>query len=251
MEETTKQLLTTIAENQPKIKEVGYNEGFGAGKKSEYDEFWDAYQNNGKVMEWGPYAFTGIWWNDTTFYPKYDIKPNAGDSYGYFYNNGVSNLRDRIDRRGLKLDLSKKPTLTQFFRDCLSTEAPDMDTAGCTKFSEFARGAKYMHTIPRLNLTNATNTNNMFYMAEALQNITFEGEIPMSISFQHSPLTVESLKSIITHLKDYSGTDSEYTYTVTFKTSAFEALEAEGSTSPNGNTWTEYIDDLKWNLAKA
>ena len=33
--------LTAIAENVPKVYE--------AGQKSEYDRFWDAYQNNGKL----------------------------------------------------------------------------------------------------------------------------------------------------------------------------------------------------------
>ena len=32
--------LTTVAENVPKVYE--------AGKKAEYDAFWDKYQNNGK-----------------------------------------------------------------------------------------------------------------------------------------------------------------------------------------------------------
>ena len=84
-----------------------------------------------------------------------------------------------------------------------------------------------------------------------LENVVFEGVIPATISFSSCPLTVESMKSVITHLKDYSGTESEYTYTVTFKSTAFSALTAEGTTSPNGNTWAEYIDDLKWNLTLA
>ena len=62
------------------------------------------------------------------------------------------------------------------------------------------------------------------------------------------------MKNIIEHLKDYNGTTNEYKYTVTFKTSAFNVLEAEGATAEyNGTacTWAELIDNLKWNLVKA
>jgi hypothetical protein len=56
------------------------------------------------------------------------------------------------------------------------------------------------------------------------------------------------MKSIITHLKNYSGTASEYTYSLTLTSACKTALEAEGTTSPNGNLWTEYVSDLGWNL---
>jgi hypothetical protein len=88
----------------------------------------------------------------------------------------------------------------------------------------------------------------------ALTNVTFEGVIGRNINFSASPLSVESMKSVITHLKDCSGTTSEYTYTVTFKSSAFSVLEAEGATAEyNGVacTWAELIDNKKWNLVKA
>lgn len=71
----------------------------------------------------------------------------------------------------------------------------------------------------------------------------------MSLSFSYSPLTVESMKSIITALKDYSGTTSEYTYKITFSSACVTALEAEGATAEyNGEacTWTDLIENKKW-----
>ena len=39
------------AENMPKVYDSAYNQGFKKGieqgKQAEYDEFWDAYQDNG------------------------------------------------------------------------------------------------------------------------------------------------------------------------------------------------------------
>lgn len=93
-----------------------------------------------------------------------------------------------------------------------------------------------------------------FFDSRALEDITITGVIPVSISFQHSPLSVASLKNVITVLKDFNGTSNEYKYTVTFKTSSFNVLEAEGATAEyNGVacTWAELIGFKKWNLTKA
>lgn len=232
------------------------NDVYEAGRQAEYDAFWDAFQNEGKPMSWGSYTFGGTWWNDKTFNPKYDIITGAGAATYYFLNNRVTNLRDKIDRRGLKLDVitGKTASIQGLFEGCSSVEAPDFDSGTITDMSSLCYNCTKMHTVPRLNMTKCTKAGAMFYKAEALRNITFEGTIPISISFSYSPLTVESMKSIITHLKDYTGTESEFVYTVTFKTSAFSALEEEGATAEyNGVacTWAELIGFLKWNLVKA
>ena len=246
----------TGSEDSFKVRDMasGVSEVYEAGKKSEYDEFWDAFQDYGKGR-WGAYVFSGKWWNDITFYPKYDIKPGGGASGYYFYNNIVTNLRERIDGRGLKIIIPNGNTLQAFFRGAQTVEAPDFDTSPSKVFTQTYYQATRLVTIPRVNISNATDVTNMFVGATSLQNVTFEGEIPLSLSFADCPLSVASLKNIITHLKDYSAdTANHYAYTVTFLTSAFEALEAEGATAEyNGVacTWTELIDNLKWNLVKA
>ena len=58
--------LTTVAENVSKVYE--------AGKKSEYDDFWDRYQINGTRTSYS-YAFAGEGWGAINFKPKYTIKP--------------------------------------------------------------------------------------------------------------------------------------------------------------------------------
>ena len=240
----------------------GVNEVYEAGKKSQYDEFWDAYQNQGYYMPWGGYLFAYKGWTDKNFFPKYDVVFQNGGNGANFYQNAVTNLRERIDGRGLKMRFlgeSGTPTFSMMYRFAKTTEVPDCDTSKVQNFVEAFQSATNLVTIPRLNVSKATNLTNTFAGTSALENITFEGVIPISISFAFSPLSIESMKSIITHLKDYAGTTGEYTYTVTFKASAFEALEAEGATAEytdaEGNTtlitWAEYIDNLKWNLVKA
>ena len=95
---------------------------------------------------------------------------------------------------------------------------------------------------------SGASTNVLFLNCKSLKKIKFEGVIPISIGFADSPLTVESMKSVISCLKNYSGTSNEYKYTITLSSNCKTALEAEGTTSPNGNLWSEYIDDLGWTL---
>ena len=224
--------LTTIAENLPKV--------YDAGVKSEYDKFWDGYQKNGKSAIYGTHIFAYECWNDDTFFPKYDIIPYSGSNgSSYFFRNKVTNLRERIDGRGLKLDLKNNPSLNQYFRFCSTCELPDMDTSGCTNFTELVADATNLHTIPRLNMTNATTATTPFYNTPALQNITFEGTISLSISFKWSPLlTIESLRSIISALYDFVGNGETTTRTLTLHADAKARLTADDIKAITDKGWT-------------
>ena len=82
-----------------------------------------------------------------------------------------------------------------------------------------------------------------------MENITFEGVIANHISFQHSTkLTLDSLKSILTALKDFTGTENEYAQTITLSGESWAILDADGNNSPNGNTWRDYVAQKKWNI---
>ena len=129
-----------------------------------------------------------------------------------------------------------------------------------------------MATIDKIIIDNDGSRlfDQSFYKCNQLKNIKFEGVIGQTISFSSSPLTVESMKSIITHLKDYSGlTDDsgnslEKAYTLTLKSSCVTELETAeftdddkawleevGITYLDDLTWVDVIDDLKWNLVTA
>ena len=72
-----------ITEGAVEGAEAKYNEGVAAGKKSEYDAFWDAYQQNGERTNYA-YAFAGSCWTPETLKPKYPICPNDnGRSWSY------------------------------------------------------------------------------------------------------------------------------------------------------------------------
>ena len=138
------------------------------------------------------------------------------------------------------------------FLNAYISRLPELDLRNVPSLESLIRSNR-VETIDKIILNNEGDQaiSVAFTSCSRLKNIEFDGVIGRAASFSVSPLSVKSTKSIITHLKNYAGTDSEYAYTVTFKASAFETLEAEGATSPNGNTWAEYIDDLKWNLTLA
>ncbi len=230
----------------------GVNEVYGAGKKAEYNEFWNNFN-------YGQYAFAGQGWNKDTFKPNKDFTVN---SYCFFYHNWLHeayDLAEHIEKLGINLKFGSNSD-TQTFRMAWLTRIPECDFSGVSGVFDrvFAStSGSPLVTIDKVILPpegNITSFNGAFDSCSKLKNIVLEGVLDKSISFSACPLSVESMKSIISCLKDYTGTTSEHTYTLTFKTSVFNALEAEGATAEyNGAecTWAELIDNKKWNLTLA
>ena len=103
-----------------------------------------------------------------------------------------------------------------------------------------------IRTIEKIIVSEKTDIRtDWFTNATGLENVEFQGVIAKSIDFSSCPLTPESVASVISCLKDYSGTDKEGVYTVTFRWQSLSALEAI-TVSPSGGTWSEYIESLGW-----
>lgn len=98
-------------------------------------------------------------------------------------------------------------------------------------------------------LETDTIASSVFQYCTSLTEIRIDGTIGSTFHIGYSPLSLESCKSIITALKDYSGTENEFSYTLTLSQTAKDNINADGSTSPNGNTWLEYAADKGWNVA--
>ena len=165
--------LTQIAENEQAV--------FEAGKKSEYDTFWDVYQENGNKISYR-LAFFGSGWNDTTFHPKYPMKMYKGQqqmqAFYYF--------------RGTHIDV-------------------DIDFRAVGNAQVF-QSASLLKTISKLIVTDEVTYTNWFAGCPALEDITIEGTIGNDISFPDSALlTKASIESIIGAL---SGTVTGKTLTV-------------------------------------
>ena len=72
---TSAEKLMKIAENELKV--------FQEGKKSQYDEFWDNFQENGNRTVY--VSCFGSGWTADTLKPKYTIKPINANMM--FFNN--------------------------------------------------------------------------------------------------------------------------------------------------------------------
>lgn len=116
-----------------------------------------------------------------------------------------------------------------------------------TNFGNMCNGCWALVEVNGIDFSNATNLTNTFISCSRLARLTVVGTIPISLSLADSPLTAESGISVIDALVDYSGTDNEGTYNITFSSTTKNALNALGAVSPNGNTWLEYANDKGWN----
>ena len=228
-------------------KEAGLEEGFDKGVKSEYDRFWDNYQENGKRLGYQR-AFAGSGWTDQTFRPKYDIVTDTHyTANSMFHNADITDLVAILQAYAVILDISKAWYVTSMFQDAYRiTHIPRLDLTSARQFDYSCSYCLELHTVDCIIANEACTWTGAFRESNVLTNITFEGVIGQDINFQWSPLSVDSMKSVITHLKNYSGTADAGTKTVKFTDACWAALEADGS-APDGNTWRDYVETtLGW-----
>jgi len=241
----TAQKLTAIAENQQKV--------YDKGRDAQWSDFWDKYQEKGTKSQY-LYAFAGHSWTDETFKPKHNISPSYSCQYMFTYSR-ITNLSEILDRQGVTMNLSRANSVLCAFQYCDKlTNIPEINLSGIknnTNANMLFDGATSLETVEKLVFSGADGIQyyNAFKSCNSLKNVVFAGVVTRSINCQDSPLTNDSIKSLILCLKNYKNTSAEGAYTITLKELCKTALEAEGATSPHGNLWTEYVSDLGWVLA--
>lgn len=184
--------LQTIAENEQRVYDAGYakgqaeggdttaayDEGYEAGKKAEYDAFWDAHQANGTRTN---YANTFACWALENIYPKYDMKPTttymmfraAGGSTG-----GHLDLAERLDECGVILDTSECGTFQYMFYESRITRVGVIDTRGAASLNDIFDYSS-IQTIDKLILRDdgSQGISGTFKACAGLINIVIEGVI--------------------------------------------------------------------------
>lgn len=223
--------LTTIAQNEQKV--------YDAGKKSEYDKFWDSFQNNGNRTSYS-YAFFSYTstsgysaWNDETFKPKYDLKPtSAGESM--FRTLSVTNFKQLLIDLGISLDLSKVTTFSNGFAFSKVTHLGEIDLSSCVSLRESFRNCDVV-TIDKLIIKSTADVTNIFLASYNLENLTIEGNISKSIDFKYQKkLTYESIISIINALSE-SSANQTVTFSKTAINNAFRINIDDETTYPEGS----------------
>lgn len=241
--------MSTIKDEAIKLRQ-NIDNVYEAGKKAELDTIMEAWQQGGRRKNY----IGALGYLSTDFiYPKYDICPEGDASY--FARQSappVIDLVERLNECGVKMDFSKVTNPTYLFYAGCFSHLPEINLTGVTYGSHTLLFGNWVVTIDKLILSpNGTNIKQAFGYAEKLENVVIEGCIGGGdLEVKYSPkLTLASLKSILTALKDYSGTANEFSYTVSLLGENWAVLEADGATAPNGMTWVEYVGSKGWNKA--
>ena len=225
---TTAERLTTIAENQQKV--------FDAGKKSERDTFWDAYQQNGTRVNYS-YAFSYGWSTDS-FKPKYDITPTGTATSMFQAMKFAGDLSQRFEDCGVTLDLSKVTSLHSLFNSASQiTRVPEINItgAGAACSGTFAYCGKLV-TVDKFVVTETSVFTSSFINCRSLVNLTMDGVIGASIDLSPCPLSKDSVLSVFNALST-TKTGQTATFNKTAKEAAFTDAEWESLKATKTN-WT-------------
>ena len=139
------------------------------------------------------------------------------------------------------LDTSNGTNFSYMFGDCFAIKtAPALDTSNGTNFSSMFAYDSIITTIPQLNLTKATSSSslsNMFISCSALADLNIVGTINATgLNVQYSPLSHDSLMSIINALADKTGVSG--TWKVTLGATNLAKLTTDEIAIAEGKGWT-------------
>lgn len=184
--------LVKIAENEPKVYE--------AGRKKEYDVFWDAFQDYGNRYNYTQaFAYT---WSDDIFKPKYDIKI-GGDytSTQVFFNSNICDLVECLNKANVKIDTSEAKSLASLFdRAQKLINTPPIDAIKCKTLMMTFYNSPNLKNINISNIQEDCVFDRTFAYSPALTDITLTnctiGQNGFNVQWSKN-LSADSLKSII------------------------------------------------------
>lgn len=242
--------LKTIAENEQKVYDKGRTDGYDAGLVA----MWDAITGKGKRYT-GERMFAYADFTNIEELPYPVVITDSAYRMFYSYYGKKMPRPQYIDLS--KMDKTK--TVQQIFSWIAeriengwskSVVIPDYGLPAMDDYGSAFSSSSSIGTITLLRVHEGTIFTSTFNSCSNLKNISFEGVIGRSISFTSCPLTVESMKNIILHLKNYKGTANEGTYTLTLKDTCKTEMAKLGAIKEfNNKTYDVYITDIGWNLA--
>lgn len=195
----------------------GENAGIEEGKQIAYDTFWDTFQKNGNRTEY-EYAFARGGWTNEIFKPKYDITVELANSSNMFSYSGITgSLKTILNDNGVTLTFVNTSGgnngARYIFVGTKFTELPVIDVSqakGSQAIQSLFSLSTNIQSIEKLVMPTACTgySTETFHRCYALENITFEGTIKYSLSFQYCPLSADSVYNILNHLdtNEYTGT---------------------------------------------
>lgn len=237
--------ISTIGQDQGRME--GYAQGFEEGKqegiRSEYDRFWDAFQQKGERTYYVQ-AFGGCWTTET-FRPKYDLAVTGSNGFGMFRAFTLQgSLKQVLANAGISLTFDRCNNIGSLFQEAANlTEIGELDFSTTTRKTCTAvfSSCTNLKTIEKIILPIGQSTfATWFYNCFALENIILEGEIGASgLNLSYSPnLTHTSLMSIIDALSDKSADTSGTSWAVTLGTENLAKLTDAEKAIATQRGWT-------------
>lgn len=236
--------LGTSGTINPQDFESKVDDVFDAGKKSEYDAFWDAYQSNGTRKDYNS-AFAGDGWKQAVFKPKYTIRPTAARNMFYRSNVTDTTLTG-------KLDLSAVTEISDFIAWSSVTKVPAINLSNVSNWPNALANATKLVTAGNLTFPSTpfpVSISTMFRQCVALENITITGTIQNTGFDLHwsTKLTIESVTSILTALSKDSSVASGKT--ITLPLSAKEKLDSNLENTAEAQTQYNLALSAGWTIA--
>jgi hypothetical protein len=231
-----------------KIDDV-YEAGIEAGKKN----FMAIYQDYGNRET---YDSAFIYWDESLFYPEYDIQPKTASSIFQNFNNMKStnqsiNLIERLNECGKKLDFSNTTgVLSYIFTRAKFSHIPLLDFRKASNLNaSFLRSVVVY--IEKIMVDEGNTYSNSFDYCENLAEVRFSGVIASSISLGWSPLSKESIKNIYETLST-TKTGQTLTLNKTAVNTAFGIDVDNETTFPEGSEYYNIRHSRdNWNVVYA
>lgn len=224
--------------------ESGINEVYKAGKYEKELEFVQRFTGYGTRKNYNN-AFYNADFGGYTF----NIVPTSTQFLFTYYKG--EKLPNGIDCSNINTTVYANTA--SFCAYSMLKEFPDINIPATRYWEASFRDCEQLESIKVIRAAEGAGAsfNIAFYRCFALKNIGFEGVISVDISFAQSPLTLESIISILTHLKDYSAdTANKGKYTLTLKDTCKTLMAQQGAmVELGGKTYDAYIADKGWNLA--
>ncbi len=201
--------------------EVIADEVYEKGKETENRAWWDCVTTDNTKTTYDRcfynMDFTKVkgGWN-----PPYTLKPVYAVNL-CSYTSGITKVtKEQIDFAGNR-------SCNYAFSNCYDlVEIEEIKINSSDGMYLFAECRK-LETIGKIILKDSISNSPPFINCDSLKNITFEGVLSSSVSFQWSPLlTNESIENIISVLSD-SSSGQTITYNTAAKTTYYNAHSAE------------------------
>lgn len=241
--------LKIVQENMSKV--------YDAGKETERRERWENILSSLRKNSWGTkFAFAGKAWTDDTFDPppRMDTVLRPYNVEHFFRECAITDLKGKLEKANIVMDFSEALYSGSFAYYASITNFPIINLSKSNAFdTAFAYLKGENVTLPLILRSEGTQKfPNTFEQSTGLTNLTIEGGvIGNNIDLKWSPLTQESIESVIFHLSD-DATGKTVTFNLDAVNKAFETEEGKNNGSTEAIWWADLCNTKpNWNIALA